>query len=382
MVMQLPQFRRSQMRTDLQREGQQMDRPTLAPSQVAPLVSTSGAAVHQPAQTPVYGQQQGAPRPIAFGGTPPAPSSFQGRTLGPAQLPGATQPLAPAPNAGQGALARGPVNIPGSGGAATTGAGTRGGVMTAADPNALAAVNAEAAARERGRREQEQAARDAAAADAALSNEDRAASAIGNVLKDAQNPRDTTAEEALIRQLMQDQLGQQLVDQRASMGRAGFGASGALAGIEADAQRKAAQAALGETFGVQQGARNEQLDRLRTGAGLDLGYQDQAAQDFANQQFLTLLQSILGGGDTSGSTSAEDAGRTPPANPAMDPALAALMQGSGAAAPVTPNSGTVSTWQGARVTLGADGYWYTDDGRKSTKPREPIGTAVDHPIGG
>jgi hypothetical protein len=70
--------------------------------------------------------------------------------------------------------------------------------------------------------------------------------------------RDTTAEEQLAREMIQEQQQQALVGQRARAGRAGLVQTGAQAGIESDIRQKAAQQALAEIYGIQAGARGEQ----------------------------------------------------------------------------------------------------------------------------
>jgi hypothetical protein len=112
--------------------------------------------------------------------------------------------------------------------------------------------------------------------------------------------RDTKAEEALIQQLMGDQIGQGLVDQRASMGRAGGGFSGAQQALEGDVQRKAREDALQQIFGVQQGARDEHRKDIEAGLDADRLAQDQAFTDWLRQQLVAQGDSAppgAGGGE-------------------------------------------------------------------------------------
>lgn len=84
----------------------------------------------------------------------------------------------------------------------------------------------------------------------------------------ANGPRDTSAEEALAQKQVDRQLGQALADSRARAGFAGFGLSGAAQAAEGDMRSKAADAALAQIFGLQQGARDEDFrnKELATGA--------------------------------------------------------------------------------------------------------------------
>lgn len=79
---------------------------------------------------------------------------------------------------------------------------------------------------------------------------------------------DTGDEEAYIEKRIADQLGQQLVGSRASMGRAGFGSSGALYGMEGDQMRQANLDAEGRIYDVREREQNQAFDRNMAGAGL------------------------------------------------------------------------------------------------------------------
>lgn len=79
---------------------------------------------------------------------------------------------------------------------------------------------------------------------------------------------DTGDEEAYIEKRVADQLGQQLVGSRASMGRAGFGSSGALYGMEGDQMRQANLDAEGRIYDVREREQNQAFDRNMAGAGL------------------------------------------------------------------------------------------------------------------
>lgn len=104
----------------------------------------------------------------------------------------------------------------------------------------------------------------------------------------------TAEEEALIRQLMEDRLGQGLVEQRARMGRAGFGSSGALAAMEGDVRRQAAQQATQETLGLRRQAEQEAIDNALRAIGVDVSKRQEGRQSEFDQQFLDALKSAMG----------------------------------------------------------------------------------------
>lgn len=104
----------------------------------------------------------------------------------------------------------------------------------------------------------------------------------------------TAEEEALIKELMQDRLGQGLVEQRARMGRAGFGASGALAAMEGDVRRQAGQQATQETLALRRQAEQDAIANAMKAVGVDIDVRKQAGQEFFDQQFLDALKSALG----------------------------------------------------------------------------------------
>jgi hypothetical protein len=105
---------------------------------------------------------------------------------------------------------------------------------------------------------------------------------------------DTTEAESLIRDLMQRQLGAQQVGQRASMGRAGFASSGALAGMESDAQQQAAQNAQREILGLRRSEDQRAFDNAQDAAGTDLDYLKYGSDDEIRRAQLKALQDYLG----------------------------------------------------------------------------------------
>lgn len=110
----------------------------------------------------------------------------------------------------------------------------------------------------------------------------------------------TAEEEALIRELMQDKVGQGLVEQRARMGRAGFGASGALAAMESDVRRQAGQQATQETLAIRRQAEQEAINNALRAVGVDVEKRAEARQQMFDEEFLSALRSAMGQEDTGG----------------------------------------------------------------------------------
>jgi len=108
---------------------------------------------------------------------------------------------------------------------------------------------------------------------------------------------DTAAEEALAREEVARTLGQGLVDQRARMGRAGFGASGALAGMEADAMRAAQLDVANRISGVREREQQQAYERGLGVQEMDISQQEAANREAMLQAQLDYLKATLGGGD-------------------------------------------------------------------------------------
>lgn len=124
-------------------------------------------------------------------------------------------------------------------------------------------------------------------------SEDAAYDAILELLQG--DARDTSEEEALIRQLMQENIGQGQADLNARMGAAGMGTSGALGAMSADMRSKAATEAAKGIMDVRQGAREEQLDRLRLGLEMEMR---QRGIELTEEQWSLVMDEITGGADT------------------------------------------------------------------------------------
>jgi len=102
---------------------------------------------------------------------------------------------------------------------------------------------------------------------------------------------DTSGEEALIQDMMQRQLGEQLVNQRASMGRAGFSGIGAM---EGDIQRQAALDAQREILGLRRTEDQRAFDNAMRAAGTDLDFRQFGSNDEIRRAQLQALQDYLG----------------------------------------------------------------------------------------
>lgn len=123
---------------------------------------------------------------------------------------------------------------------------------------------------------------DAATNAAPKSFEQQSEDFISSLMQGAGNP-DTSAQDAMIQQQEAAKEGKDVVNQRASMGRAGFGASGAMGAMEGDVRRKdSAQAAQDQlTYDTQQ--KQQSINNASNALTLD-AQTKQAAMDQAMQQ--------------------------------------------------------------------------------------------------
>ncbi len=106
-------------------------------------------------------------------------------------------------------------------------------------------------------------------------------------------PADTTDEEAFINERIRDELGQNLVGQRARMGRAGFGSSGALAALESDAMRQANLDAQGQIYDTREREQNQAFDQGIGVQQIDIAQQDAAARLAQAQAEAAAIQALL-----------------------------------------------------------------------------------------
>ncbi len=108
-------------------------------------------------------------------------------------------------------------------------------------------------------------------------------------------PQDTSEEEALIRELMQQQQGMDVYNARAAGGRSGFASSGAQFGIEGDLRRRAAQAATQDILGVRREAEQDAFDRAARAAGISLDEARFESDAAYRQAVLDAMAAVLGG---------------------------------------------------------------------------------------
>lgn len=166
---------------------------------------------------------------------------------------------------------------------------------------------------------------------------------------------DTSQQEALIKEQMGDQLGAALVEQRAGMGRAGFGSSGAMAALESDAQRKARQAMTEQVLGVRTSEQQRAFENAQAAIGSELDMRRAAQEQFIAEALLKMAGAETEGADTSA------------ASPGSGP-------GSGAFGGVGPTSG----WGDSPATATAGSGTATVDNKASLPPDAAnIGTDAD-----
>lgn len=101
---------------------------------------------------------------------------------------------------------------------------------------------------------------------------------------------DTSAQEALIRDQMEGKLGASLVDQRARMGRAGFGAGGVTAALESDARTNASREALDQILGFRTSENQRSVDNARNAISTEQGMRSAASDDALRRMVLETMQ--------------------------------------------------------------------------------------------
>lgn len=108
--------------------------------------------------------------------------------------------------------------------------------------------------------------------------------------------RDTAEEEAMMLEKNRADMLEGVVDNQARMGALGFGASGALAGLEADIRGRASRDATDQILGLRQDARDDWLRRVGTGLGADLTRREFASREAARDAYSELLRDMMDGG--------------------------------------------------------------------------------------
>ncbi len=114
---------------------------------------------------------------------------------------------------------------------------------------------------------------------------------ISELINEARNGGELSPEEtALLQELFGDKMGQSLVDQRASMGRAGFQSSGALGAMEGDIRRKSAQSQSQATFDLQRQEKQDAINNALKGMGLGNDLQQILADQTLTEKLIEMLQ--------------------------------------------------------------------------------------------
>lgn len=108
--------------------------------------------------------------------------------------------------------------------------------------------------------------------------------------------RDTAEDEAMIQEKIRADMLEGVVDNQARMGALGFGASGALAGMDADIRGRASRDAIDQILGVRDDARDDWLRRVGTGLGADLTRREFASREAARDAYSELLRDMMDGG--------------------------------------------------------------------------------------
>ncbi len=133
---------------------------------------------------------------------------------------------------------------------------------------------------------------------------------VEQFVRDSLDPSnsDTGDEEAYIEQRVADRLGQDLVGARASMGRAGFGSSGALYGMEGDQRRQANLDAEGRIYDVREREQDQGFDQGERGARLDIDKTEAANREAILKAQTDAINDLLGGGDEAPTDEVDDDG--------------------------------------------------------------------------
>jgi uncharacterized protein YnzC (UPF0291/DUF896 family) len=118
--------------------------------------------------------------------------------------------------------------------------------------------------------------------------------AINDLLTGNVQGRDTTAEEAAIRDEIARSASANQAELMARMGAGGGGTSGAMSALTGDLQIKAANEAINRINELRSQARGERLDELETGISARNKAVEIANQEKLRQAYLDMIQSIYG----------------------------------------------------------------------------------------
>jgi uncharacterized protein YnzC (UPF0291/DUF896 family) len=123
--------------------------------------------------------------------------------------------------------------------------------------------------------------------------------AINDLLTGNIQGRDTTAEEAAIRDEISRSASANQAELMARMGAGGGGTSGAMSALTGDLQIKAANEAINRINELRSQARGERLDELETGISARNKATEIANQEKLRQAYLDMIKSMYGDGDNS-----------------------------------------------------------------------------------
>lgn len=162
---------------------------------------------------------------------------------------------------------------------------------------------------------------------------------------------DTTDEEAFVNQRILDQMGGDLVDSRARMGRAGMASGGGMAALEGDIMRQANLDAQGAIYDIREREQGQAFDELMGVQEIDIAQQEAASRAARDELALSIAQQLLGEGEPTG-TPGEEGG--PPYVGMTDDEWKTM----------TDNGTRLSGWLESGEAAIADGYSYvgTHDG--------------------
>lgn len=126
---------------------------------------------------------------------------------------------------------------------------------------------------------------------------DRASRLEGVVDDLLDGPRDVTADVERRQGMIDQQSRQALMDQQASLGAAGFGTSGALVSLDAQARADAAlrKADIAET--MEQNARDDHLRRVGAGFDGELNLRELAQDEAQFDAYLDMIEALEGEGE-------------------------------------------------------------------------------------
>lgn len=121
---------------------------------------------------------------------------------------------------------------------------------------------------------------------------------------------DTSAGDALLHQQFHDQQQKQLVDQRARMGRGGWGSSGALGALEGDTMRQSAQAESQARLDFDNKQKQQAIENALSSVGADVSLRGATTAEEQAQRQDAMMKMVLDmfGGDQGTGSEGQDGG--------------------------------------------------------------------------